>query len=184
MSVKNEIWKPIKDFEDYLISSHGQVYSKKTNKLLTLKINKYGYVRTTLAKNSKRFYFQVHRLVASAFIENIDKNKCQVNHIDGNKLNNHIENLEWVTPSENQLHSYKIGLQKKKFKNDNQYARAVNQFDKDNNLIKCWNSLIEASLFYKPNKTKISTSIGNIWKSLNGIQKTAYGFIWRYVNEE
>lgn len=107
-----------------------------------------------------------------------------MNHKDGNKLNNNIKNLEWVTASENQLHSYKNGLQRKKYKSENQSAKMINQFDKNGKYLQKWGSIIEASIYYKPSKTKLNTAIGNIWKSLNGIQKSAYGFIWRYATDE
>ena len=179
-----ELWKPIINFENYLVSNKGRVKNKNSHKILKLKINKYGYETVCLFKNGFRKYPQVHRLVAIAYLKEKDISKNQVNHIDGNKLNNNLENLEWVTGSENQKHSYQNGLQKKKFGGENQYAKSIYQIDDDNNILKKWNSIIEASLFYKPSKTKLNTAIGNIWKSLNGIQKTAYGFIWRYANDD
>lgn len=179
-----ELWKPISNFENYLVSNKGRIKNCKSQKILKLKINKYGYETVCLFKKGFRKYPQVHRLVAIAFLEQKDKTKNQVNHKDGDKLNNNLENLEWVTGSENQKHSYENGLQKKKFRGENQYAKPIYQIDNNNNILKKWSSIIDASLFYKPKDTKINTAIGNIWKSLNGIQKTAYGFIWRYADDE
>ena len=179
-----EVWEPIKNFENYLVSNDGRKKNNKSQRVLKLKINKYGYATVCLFKDGLRKYLQVHRLVATAFLENKTIIKNQVNHKDGNKLNNNIKNLEWVTASENQLHSYKNGLQRKKYKSENQSAKMINQFDKNGKYLQKWGSIIEASIYYKPSKTKLNTAIGNIWKSLNGIQKSAYGFIWRYATDE
>ena len=102
-----EQWKDIEGYEGiYQISSHGRVKSFKNGKIKILKsrINDKGYNTTCLRKDGKSKYKLVHRLVAEAFIPNIDS-KPYINHIDGNKLNNNINNLEWVTPSENTLHT-------------------------------------------------------------------------------
>jgi hypothetical protein len=74
------------------------------------KITKDGYFESTLFKHNKPTWFRTHRIVAQAFCDNPD-NKPEVNHIDGNKLNNCADNLEWCTSSENQLHAYRTGLQ-------------------------------------------------------------------------
>lgn len=91
----------------YLISTWGRVYSFNSNKFLIGEINEKGYCRVTLSKNGKHKHYKVHRLVAEAFIPN-PYNKPQVNHKDGNKLNNSIANLEWVTNQENQDHRNKL----------------------------------------------------------------------------
>ena len=102
-----EVWTPIKDY-DYEVSSFGRVRNKVTKRILSIfDKNRMGYYRVILFKEHKRKRFFIHRLVAEAFIENCE-NKKQVNHKDGNKQNNNIENLEWTTSSENQLHSYYV----------------------------------------------------------------------------
>lgn len=102
----------IKGFEDYLIDKNGNIFSAKSNKVLKQKISK-GYFVVCLCVKNKKYSLLVHRLVAKAFIENT-LNKLEVNHIDGNKLNNSVENLEWCTSSENKFHAYKNGLSKKR----------------------------------------------------------------------
>ena len=72
-------------------------------------INNYGYLRISLSVDGKRHKYSIHRLVALLFIDN-PYNKKEVNHIDGNKLNNVVTNLEWVTSSENQLHAERNNL--------------------------------------------------------------------------
>ena len=94
----------MKDFESlYLISNKGNVYSLITKKILTLKIT-HGYATHCVKSRNPRKYVRVHRCVAKAFIPN-PENKPQVNHVDGNRSNNCVENLEWVTNRENMSHA-------------------------------------------------------------------------------
>ena len=95
------MWKEIN--EKYSISNDGQVKNNKTQYILKGDLNCKGYKRVVLEPKGKHHF--IHRLVAEAFIPNPD-NKPQVNHKDGNKLNNHVSNLEWCTNAENTLHSY------------------------------------------------------------------------------
>lgn len=113
-----EIWKDIKDYEGlYQVSNLGRIKSFPRNgtqtnniKILMLKLN-HKYYHVTLSKDNERIDKLVHRLVAEAFIPN-PENKPQVNHKDGNKLNNNVNNLEWNTCVENVQHSISTGLRK------------------------------------------------------------------------
>jgi hypothetical protein len=118
--MQEEVWKSIKDFENYEVSNKGNVrriqcqiiYKNgvKCNygiKYLKQENLKRGYKRVTLSSNDLKLRFSVHRLVASAFIPN-NLNKPCVNHIDGNPSNNDLSNLEWCTYSENEKHSYGV----------------------------------------------------------------------------
>ena len=112
MNTQQEIWKAIAECNgEYYVSNHGRVKSFKFGKERILKHNLInGYPRISICiKKTKLRKFFIHRLVATTFILN-DDNKPQVNHKDGNKLNNHINNLEWVNQSENIKHAYDIGL--------------------------------------------------------------------------
>lgn len=142
-----EIWKPVKDYENlYKVSNLGNVKSldrvitdkNGKVKLIKGKIHKLylthsGYLSIGLYKNSEQKIFRVHRLVADAFIPN-PKNLPQVNHIDENKENNCVNNLEWCTVSENGLRKSKKGEKK------------ILQYDKEGNFIKEWDSIKKASL--------------------------------------
>ena len=104
-----EQWKVVKGFENYLVSSLGNVktINGKLKKVVYDSKNDYGYVE--LWKNNKGKKFRIHRLVAETFIPN-PKNLPVINHIDGNKLNNVVENLEWCTHQENTKHAMQNGL--------------------------------------------------------------------------
>ena len=107
-----EIWKDIKDYEGlYQISNKGRVYSYRTNKFLSICYTSKGYQIVGFKINGKQVMKQIHRLVAESFIENPENKPC-VNHKDGNKENNCVDNLEWCTYSENNKHAYKTKLRK------------------------------------------------------------------------
>lgn len=96
--------------KNYQVDIEGNVYNTRTGHKKRLIKQRSGYFYVELFKNNKAKRYLVHRLVAKAFIPN-PENKPQVNHKDGNKTNNHVSNLEWVTNSENQLHAFSMGLQ-------------------------------------------------------------------------
>lgn len=124
-----EVWKDISGYEGYYqISNFGQIRSvpryitHKTKgggfvnqyfkgKILKPTTTRNGYKMIVLSKDGKFKYQTIHRLVATAFIPN-PENKPTVNHKDGDKSNNHVDNLEWCTSSENNSHAYRIGLKK------------------------------------------------------------------------
>ena len=165
----NEIWKQVVlenvDTTDkrYYVSNLGRFKNSSGIIMDNYKINENGYLRVYIYNKTHA----LHRLIALAFIENIE-NKEQVNHIDGNKLNNSVENLEWVTNKENQIHKYKIGL-------GNNYTRKIVQYDLEMNKIKEFNSIIAASKALDIGKTNIRGVLVNN-------RKTAGGFIFRYLD--
>ena len=99
-----EVWKDIEGYDGlYQVSSCGRVKNSRTGRVLKAVKDIYGYLIVNLYKNGKRINYKVHRLVAQTFIPN-PENKPQVNHLDEDKENNHVENLEWCTAKENNNH--------------------------------------------------------------------------------
>jgi hypothetical protein len=140
-----------------------------------------GYLRVDL-QGKRRKTTSVHRLVTLAFIPNPD-NKPQVNHIEANKENNHVNNLEWVTGLENHHHKLKMGLnvslsdddhytrKSDKYKNWHHARKKVQQLDLNNNPIQIFNSVKEAS-------EHVGVHFTTIVKALDKSNRTAGGFKW------
>ena len=172
-----EYWRDIEGYEGlYQVSSWGKVKSLKDNwgngRVKILKGGKVGKKRNYLSvalfdDNKIKKQFKIHRLVAETFIPN-PENKPQVNHIDGNKLNNNINNLEWNTAGENTYHAYKNDLIK-------HYNRKINQYDLDGNFIKTWDSAKDIEIKINIHKSAICNCCKNK-------RKTAGGYIWKYVD--
>ena len=137
--------KIINDFTDYEVSEDGKIFSLKNNlrKELKHQMSNAGYFFIGLCKNGKVKNKFIHRLVAQAFIEN-PLNKEQVNHIDGNKLNNHFSNLEWVTPSENIIHAQNSGLLKRSYIQNNNLGMRSRKKTMDTTTGIIYDSLKEA----------------------------------------
>lgn len=183
-----EIWKPMPDYPDhYEISNTGLVRSKavfiphdgnwdktqkgyiKKRKLHSSRLNRYGYRVVKLCKYGKCRTLTVHRLVAKSFIPN-PNNHTQVNHIDGNKDNNNVNNLEWVSMSENILHAYRMGLiDKEKISCENQQRADL----KKGNVVEIIkllndNTKIEIAMKYGVGRSTIGDSNkGKTWKDIN-----------------
>ena len=103
--------KQIKGYPNYLITLTGNVFSLTSMKFLCTSISNCGYQTISIRNENGIKTFTIHRLVAITYLPNT-QNKAQVNHIDGVKTNNYLSNLEWCTASENQIHSFAIGLRK------------------------------------------------------------------------
>jgi len=162
-----EVYKNIEGFDKYQVSNKGNVKNITTNNILSKNLKMgYHYVHLT-DNNIKGRSKRLHILVAKAFIPNDDPNKKFVNHIDGDKLNNRVLNLEWITPQDNVKHAYDTGLLKA-------FERKVCQYNLNGTLIKTFKSLKEAH-----DETNIDD--GSIVKVCKGRQKTAGGYIWKYL---
>ena len=170
-----EEWRDIPGFIGYEVSSLGRVRGidrlcgnrpgVTKGKILKPFRNKRGYLEVNLYNNSKSTAKIIHRLVAKAFISN-DFNKPQVNHIDGNKLNNEVSNLEWMSNSENQLHAYSLGLQPSRAGENNVKAKITDK------------SVTELKVLYNSGKTIVDISnIMNINVSI--IRNIIYGRTWK-----
>ena len=181
-----ETWKDIKGFEGiYQISNMGRAKSFKADpngRILSIKNSKGDYLNIVLCHGNKRRSVKVHRLVAEAFIPNPD-NKPEVNHKDGNKQNNRVGNLEWVTRAENHRHA--LALNPNILKGMVQYnryirPRTIQQFTMDGRFVAEYANSTEAEKAtgvcqrnilqvanrdeYKPGKTR----------------RQAGGYIWRF----
>ena len=158
-----EQYKEIPFAQQYLVSNIGNVKSKRYNKPLKGFLNNCGYKRVQIG-SSKNKYF-VHRLVAEVFLQKpIDKDF--VNHRDGNKLNNSVENLEWVTRSENDLHAFRNDLRKAR-KGENHHNSILNEYDvrKIKNLLsEGFNCTYISELYSVHRKTINDIKLGKTWK--------------------
>lgn len=176
-----EIWKDIENYEGiYQVSNLGRVRSlnyRNTNKikLLSVHTNTKGYLDAHLAKNGISHHCVIHRLVAKAFISN-PNNLPQVNHIDGNKKNNCINNLEWCNNSQNMKHAYKMGMIHKMIGVNNPKHKAVYQYDLKGNFIKKWEYIQKAA-------DCLNIKQSGITCCCQGIYKTSSGFIWKYADK-
>lgn len=152
----------------YLIYDNGQVYSEYTNKFLTPLPVRGGYWRVKIRVDGKTNYRMIHRLVLEHFNPVDNQDELQVNHRDGNKSNNTLENLEWTTPSENIIHAYKNGL-----KSGEALKKPVYQLDKDTGeIIAEFSSQKEAA-------EKVGIPSNYISAVINKNQKSAGGYGWR-----
>ena len=102
-------WVPCIDFPKYEVSNDGLIRNRKTGRILKTQTNQRGYEVVQLHDNNTPYNKKVHRLIADAFYDG-DHEGLDVNHIDGNKLNNHLSNLEWCTRQENSRHAFDNGL--------------------------------------------------------------------------
>lgn len=175
-----EIWKDIPNFEGiYQASNLGRIKSlwftsnyqhKKfyREKIMKPKISKDGCSRVELWKDGKHKTYLVYRLVATTFLENLIDTNMTVNHKDGNRLNNNIDNLEWLTLKENIQHGFRTGLY--------HCRKPIKLINKNNNQTIICKSMAEASELMGKNKSYISGKISkNIFENET--------FDWRYADD-
>lgn len=168
-----EIWKTLQSNPNYEVSSYGRVRSithkqlckdghtrTYQGKVLTPKLNTYGYLFVALGRSMDNTL--IHRLVATEFIPNPSNCKC-INHKDGNKSNNSVDNLEWCTHSENLVHAYKTGL--------NPIPKRVKQLTLNGELVREWESASQCEAECGFNHRKIS-------RCCNHKAKTHAGYRW------
>ena len=182
-----EIWKDIEGYEDlYQVSNMGRVRRLTRNRrgknnslnpiqgrILKLETSS-GYKRIRLYKNNKGKHFQIHRLVAMAFIPNPD-NLPQVNHKDENRINNRVDNLEWCTQEYNI--NYGTGNKKRGLSNTNgKLSKPVLQYTLEGIFIKEWKSTMDV-------QRNLGFYHANISVCCRGKQAYAYGFLWKYKKE-
>lgn len=176
--METETFKDIPCYEGkYQIGNLGTVvalnYSqKKMKKKLIASLDRKGYYKVTLSKKNLKMTYRVHRLISEAFIEKVE-NKNFVNHINGIKTDNRIENLEWVTQSENTQKAYDIGIMKGMRGQKNILSKKVKQISLVGELINEFEGVREAE-----RNTGISSK--SISKVALGQRKSAGGYVWKY----
>ena len=170
-----ELWRTIRGFPSYQVSSLGRVKSLerdykygKHGDIILKQNNRRGYKGVTLFKDGKRYYKAVHRLVAEAFIDN-PNNLPMVNHKDENRTNNKVDNLEYCDAK------YNINYGSCRDKISKGVSKKVEQLTKDGLVIGIFNSMTEAS-----NKTGVYLS--EISKCCKDARYSAGGYKWRRVN--
>ncbi len=157
-------FEPIKDHISFLIHRDGRIYNTKRKIFMKPRLEK-GYYNLIL--NDKNYY--IHRLIAIQFIPNPEKKTC-VNHKDGNKENYHVDNLEWVTSSENNQHAYNNNLISN--------CQSVHIYNLNGKYIKTFKSIADACRELNLNDNCNST----ITKCCQGQTKYSYNYIWRYAS--
>lgn len=156
--------RSVKGYEGlYTVDALGNIFSLKRNKKLIPCEDKFGYMKVCLSNKGKEKQKKIHRIVAEAFIPN-PLNKPQVNHIDGNKKNNCVWNLEWCTNSENMHHMYECG------KGNGMQVKIVETGEVFNTVLQC--------------AKHINGDDSNILQCLKGKRKTHKGYHFERIGEQ
>lgn len=172
--------KPLYCCPEYIVDSDGYIISKKFHRPMKPSKNRGGYLMTTIMCNGKKKTIAIHSAVARTFLGDRTSEGLQVNHIDGNKLNNSLENLEWVTAKENAEHSVKA--LKNNCGKKNPMAKAIIGFDKDTLEEKYSFECISdgARYFSKLHNLVFQHTKHSIWRVLVGMRKSYLGIVWKY----
>lgn len=162
-----EIWKTVPDFENYLVSNLGNVLNQKYNRYKKPTKCQNGYWSIGLSKNGKYKFWLLHRLVAITFLPN-PQNKPQVNHINSDKKDNSVQNLEWVTSKENNIHSVARDIGVKGMKVWTAKLTEQNVVEIRNRLQKGEMLVTLAKEFKVCKQTIFKIKKNKIWKSVKG----------------
>ena len=187
-----EIWKEIEGYPNYQVSNMGRIkrlstgYYRRTEKILKPQLQNNGYLHIKLSQKDKTKCILVHRLVAQVFIPN-PNNLAQVNHINEDKTDNRVENLEWCDRKYNINYGNGISKRVKTNKENGTYkkigeinyknfSKSILQFSKDNSFIRRWDCIMDV-------QRELGYDNRQICSCLKNRQKTAKGFKWVYADE-
>lgn len=176
--------KPLYCCDKYLVDSDGYIISKRDKRPMKPSINSHGYYITTVMIDGKRKSIPIHSAVAKTFLGDRTSEGLVINHIDGNKLNNRLENLEWVTSSENARHAiYILG---KKYGANNYNAKAVYGINKKTHQIEYqFPSASDcARAIAKQENLKVRCVENNICRVIHGQRKSYKNCIWTHEKPE
>ena len=174
------IWKEIKDFPNYEVSNKGQVRNVKTGRMLKPYVNLgggKGYYKVRLTSEPyKTKQFFVHRLVAEAFIPKEKEEYTDVNHIDENKLNNVVDNLEWCTRSYNT--SYGSAQKRHSATYKKNKGKDIVKYDLGGRELERFDTIVKAALSIEDGKAQSLSVVLN-----NDSKQTYKGYIWRFEDK-
>ncbi len=165
-------WYVMARNENYYVNRMGEIFSVRMKRKLRPKVNHDGYLRIQIWDKGKAAFVSIHRLIAETFIPN-PGNKPFVNHINGDKQDNRVENLEWCTQKENIAHAWKTGLSHRPL---NTCGMRIAQFTKDGKFVREFPSQMEAERQCGYCHTNISYAIKH--------KGTAHGYRWEVVQNE
>jgi len=184
-NIEGEEWRSVSGYEGlYMVSNLGRIKSLKREIRKNIWINdkiksqnlggSKKYLVITLSKDKVKKTMNTHRVVAIAFIDNVENKKC-VNHKNGVQTDNRAENLEWVTYTENMHHAFNTGLIENAKGWDSKTAKPVNQLTMEGEIIKTFPSALAAS-------KAMGSGLGNISEVCNKkrYRKSMFGFRWEY----
>ena len=167
---------------EYQVDSDGYVISKKFHRPLKSAKNPQGYHIVSISKDGKQVGMSVHGAIAKTFLGDKTDEGMQVNHKNGDKDDNSLKNLEWITPKENMVHSVQVLGNCLGIKNHNAKAIIAKEKRNEEHII-YFGSLIDAANYIcKGNPDKCRHTQNSIWRALNGKRKSYKGFIWEYGN--
>lgn len=186
-----EVWKPVVGFENlYQVSDFGRVkriplkfkivgVKNRRETMLRPEINKWGYAAVSLSYGKVKKMKTVHRVLMEAHVPNPENKRC-INHLDGNKLNNNIDNLEWCTHSENSMHASRMGKMRGNqsqlgmINEKSKLSKPIVQLEISGSFVKFWPSIAEAR--------RSGFCPATIVRCLKGRRPHACGYLWKYKN--
>ena len=170
ININNQYFKT-----DYFVNQYGEIYSSKSNRIMSTEITNKGYYKLKIRFNNRYYRKYPHIMVAETFISHKPHGKSDVNHKDGNKKNNHVSNLEWTTRSENLKHAIDTGLR------PIQYGENHNRCKYPDSLFKQIAIMRKNGMSYKEISDATGMHLGYLKNVLNGNAKSRNYIIKKYL---